>query len=152
MKHLDGARMSRYMLKWLVAMPAETQLAMLSLILSGALERIPESLRISFAHGGGSFAFALGRADNAWMHHEIVRRDSPHPPSGYARRFWVDSAVFDERALDYLVSVMGDDHIMLGTDYPYPTGEKQMGSLIRNARHLDSRQKTRITSKGRGLL
>jgi aminocarboxymuconate-semialdehyde decarboxylase len=145
-----GARMSRYLLKWLVAMPAETHLAMLSLILSGALERIPESLRISFAHGGGSFAFALGRADNAWRHQDIVR-DSPHPPSSYARRFWVDSAVFDERALDYLVSVMGDDRIMLGTDYPYPMGEEQMGSLIRNARHLDFHQKTRILGENAAL-
>jgi aminocarboxymuconate-semialdehyde decarboxylase len=141
---MGGARMSRYLLKWLVAMPAETHLAMLSLILSGALERIPETLRISFAHGGGSFAFALGRAENAWRHHEIVRMNSPRPPSSYARRFCVDSAVFDERALDYLVSVMGDDRIMLGTDYPYPMGEERMGALIRNASHLDCHQKSRI--------
>ena len=39
-------RMQKWMLPWLVAMPAETQLGMLSLILSGALERIPESLKI----------------------------------------------------------------------------------------------------------
>lgn len=139
----DG-RMSRYMLKWLVAMPAETHLTMLSLILSGAMERIPKNLRICFAHGGGNFAFTLGRADNAWKYRDIVRENSPHPPSSYVKRFWIDSAVFDERALDYLVSIMGDDRIMLGTDYPYPLGEQQMGSLIRNARHLDSHQKTRI--------
>lgn len=36
----DG-RMKRWMLPWLVAMPAETQLGILSLILSGAFERIP---------------------------------------------------------------------------------------------------------------
>jgi aminocarboxymuconate-semialdehyde decarboxylase len=62
---MGAGRMKQWMLPWLVAMPAETQLGMLSLILSGALERIPESLRICFAHGGGSFAWLLGRADNA---------------------------------------------------------------------------------------
>jgi hypothetical protein len=31
----------------------------------------------------------------------------PAPPSSYVKRFWCDSAVFDERALRYLVSVMG---------------------------------------------
>ena len=42
-------------------MPAETQLSLVSLIVSGAFDRLPESLRICFAHGGGSFAFLLGR-------------------------------------------------------------------------------------------
>ena len=60
----DG-RMKRWMLPWLVAMPAETQLGILSLILSGAFERIPRSLKLCFAHGGGSFAFLLGRVDMA---------------------------------------------------------------------------------------
>lgn len=58
---MAGERMPRYMLPWLVAMPAETQLSILSLILSGAFERLPEELKICFAHGGGSFAFLLGR-------------------------------------------------------------------------------------------
>ncbi|WP_206683283.1 amidohydrolase family protein, partial [Escherichia coli] len=61
------------MLPWLVAMPAETQLSMVSLILSGAFERIPRSLKLCFAHGGGSFAFLLGRVQNAWEQRDIVR-------------------------------------------------------------------------------
>jgi aminocarboxymuconate-semialdehyde decarboxylase len=81
-------RMKRYMLPWLVAMPAETHLAMLYLILSGALERLPQSLRICFAHGGGNFAFTLGRVENAWKNRDIVREDCPHPPSSYVKRFW----------------------------------------------------------------
>ena len=72
----DG-RMKRWMLPWLVAMPAETQLGIPSLILSGAFERIPRSLKLCFAHGGGSFAFLLGRVDNAWRHRDIVRQDCP---------------------------------------------------------------------------
>jgi aminocarboxymuconate-semialdehyde decarboxylase len=137
-------RMTRYMLPWLVSMPAETSLAMLSLILSGALERLPESLRICFAHGGGSFAYTLGRADNAWRNRDIVREHCPHLPSSYVKRFWCDSAVFDERALRFLVSVMGDDRVMLGTDYPYPLGEQQMGALVRGAGTLSSEEKGRI--------
>lgn len=66
------------------------------------------------------------------------------PPSSYVKRFWCDSAVFDERALRYLVSVMGDDRVMLGTDYPYPLGEQQMGALVRGATSLSSQEKTRI--------
>ena len=97
---MGGERMKKWMLPWLVAMPAETQLGILSLILSGAFERLPESLRICFAHGGGGFAFLLGRVDNAWLHRDIVREDCPQLPSSYVKRFFVDSAVFDPGALN----------------------------------------------------
>jgi aminocarboxymuconate-semialdehyde decarboxylase len=131
-------RMKQWMLPWLVAMPAETQLGMLSLILSGALERIPESLKICFAHGGGSFAWLLGRADNAWQHRDIIRKDCPHPPSHYARRFHVDTAVFDPDALQLLVRKMGVDRVMLGSDSPFPLGEQRIGSLVREAPFLSA--------------
>jgi len=134
-------RMKKWMLPWLVAMAAETQLGMLSLILSGALERIPESLRICFAHGGGSFAFLLGRADNAWKHRDIVRQDCPRPPSEYARRLHVDGIVFDEGALRLLVDVMGPERVMLGSDYPFPLGEQEVGALVRSAGFLTPAQR-----------
>jgi len=127
---MGGNRMKQWMLPWLVAMPAETQLGILSLILSGAFERIPESLKICFAHGGGSFAFMLGRVDNAWKHRDIVRKDCPRPPSEYVKRFYVDSAVFDPRSLRLLAEVMGTDRIMLGSDYPFPLGEQSIGKLV----------------------
>ncbi|VTU46684.1 putative metal-dependent hydrolase of the TIM-barrel fold protein (plasmid) [Variovorax sp. SRS16] len=140
---MGGNRMKKWMLPWLVAMPAETQLGMLSLILSGAMERIPESLRICFAHGGGGFAFLLGRVDNAWRHRDIVRQDCPRLPSEYARRFHVDCAVFDPGALRLLTDVMGTDRVMLGSDYPFPLGEQRIGQLIRDADFLggDDRQR-----------
>jgi aminocarboxymuconate-semialdehyde decarboxylase len=134
---MGGAdRMRQWMLPWLVAMPAETQLGMLSLILSGALERIPHALRICFAHGGGSFAYTLGRVDNAWMHRDIVRRDCPELPSSYVRRLHVDSAVFDAGALKLLTDVMGPERVMLGTDAPFPLGEQQPGALVRTCDFL----------------
>ena len=138
---MGAGRMKQWMLPWLVAMPAETQLGMLSLILSGALQRIPESLKICFAHGGGSFAWLLGRADNAWKHRDIVRQDCPHPPSHYARRFHVDTAVFDPGALQLLVARMGVDRVMLGSDAPFPLGEQRIGSLVREAPFLSDAER-----------
>ncbi len=139
----DG-RMKKWMLPWLVSMPAETQLGILSLILSGAFERIPETLRLCFAHGGGGFAFLLGRAENAWHCRDIVRQDCPHPPSHYLKRFSVDSAVFDDRALRLLVEVMGAGHVMLGSDYPFPLGEQQIGKLVADSPWLDDPARARI--------
>ncbi|MBF5006784.1 amidohydrolase family protein [Diaphorobacter caeni] len=143
----SAGRMKNWMLPWLVTMAAETQLSMMSLILSGAFERIPESLKICFAHGGGSFAYLLGRADNAWKHRDIVRKDCPRPPSEYARRMFVDSAVFDPGALKLLVDVMSTDNIMLGSDYPYPLGEQRIGKLVKDVSFLDAAQRDDILER-----
>lgn len=129
----DEPRTDAYMLAWLVGMTAETHLSILRLALSGAFERLPRELKLVFAHGGGAFPYLLGRADNAWHRRDIVRQDSPLPPSGYLDRFHVDSAVFDERALRLLVDVMGADRVLLGSDYPFPLGEAEPGALIRGA-------------------
>lgn len=141
---LGRERMSKYMLQWLVAMPAETQLSVLSLILSGAFERLPKSLRLCFAHGGGSFPYLLGRIDNAWTHRDIIREDCPNIPSSYVDRFYVDSAVFNQGALNLLVDVMGEDRVMFGTDYPFPLGEQSMGSLIRGMPDMRAATKQRL--------
>ena len=125
-------------------MPAETQLSILHLILSGAFERLPRSLKICFAHGGGSFAFLLGRVDNAWQHRDIVREHCPQLPSTYTDRFSVDSAVFDQGALRLLIDVMGIDRVMLGTDYPFPLGEQKMGNLVRSSKILSQAEKSSI--------
>jgi aminocarboxymuconate-semialdehyde decarboxylase len=136
---MAGERMRKYQLPWLVAMPAETQLSILWLILSGAFERLPRSLKLCFAHGGGSFPYLLGRVDNAWRNRDIVREDCPRLPSSYVDRFFVDAAVFSGDALSFLVKTMGEERVMLGSDYPFPLGEQQVGNLIRSHESLPAR-------------
>ena len=136
-------RMPKYMMPWTVAMPAETQLAVSALVLSGAFDHLPKSLRICFAHGGGSFAFLLGRMQNAWEHQPLARGAAEMPPVQYLDRFSVDSAIFDQRSLKLLVDVMGEDRVLLGSDYPYPLGEEHIGALIRGS-DLPARAKARM--------
>jgi len=140
---MAAQRMPKYMMPWTVGMPAETQLSLVTLIVSGAFDRLPASLRICFAHGGGSFAFLLGRLQNAWQHHEVARGVSEFPPNHYLSRFYVDSAVFDERTLQFLVEIMGSDRVLLGSDYPFPLGEERVGALIRGSR-LTAEMKTKL--------
>jgi aminocarboxymuconate-semialdehyde decarboxylase len=135
---MGDERMKRWMLPWLVAMPAETQLSILSLVLSGAFERLPRSLALIFAHGGGSFAWLLGRVDNAWRERDIVRADCPNLPSSYCDRFCVDSAIFNAPALRMLVDTFGSERVLLGTDAPFPLGETRPGALVEAAYHDDA--------------
>jgi aminocarboxymuconate-semialdehyde decarboxylase len=143
---MGDARMKRWMLPWLVAMPAETQLTMLSLVLSGAFERLPRALTLVFAHGGGSFVWLIGRADNAWREPDIVRADCPQLPSSYCDRFCVDSAIFNEDALRMLVAAVGRERVLLGTDAPFPLGEVMPGALVESTYAHDAATREAILS------
>ena len=137
-------RLDRWMAQWLVGMPAETHLSILAMILGGVFDRVDEQLRICFAHGGGSFAFWLGRFGNAWRRRGDVVGASEHPPAHYLGRFYVDSVVFDESALRLLVDTVGAGRVVVGSDYPYPLGERPAGAVVRGARFLDDATRSRL--------
>jgi aminocarboxymuconate-semialdehyde decarboxylase len=140
-----GPRLDRWMARWLTGMPAETQLSLLAMILGGAFDALPPSLRICFAHGGGSFAFWLGRLENAWHRRgDIVRGCSQHPPSHYLDRFAVDTVVFEAAALRLLVDTLGEDRVLVGSDYPYPLGERPVGEVVRKADFLTAEQQHKL--------
>lgn len=130
-------RLNRWMAQWLTGMPAETHLSILAMILGGTFDQVPDSLRICFAHGGGSFAFWLGRVENAWHRRSDVIATSQQPPSAYVGRFSVDSVVFEPAALRLLVDSLGAEQVMVGSDYPYPLGERPVADVVRRADFLD---------------
>lgn len=140
----ESPRLDRWMARWLTGMPSETQLSLIAMILGGAFDRLPESLRICFAHGGGSFAFWLGRFENAWHRRPDVVGTSAKPPSQYVGRFSVDSVVFDPRALRTLVDVLGAEHVLVGSDYPYPLGERPVGQVVARADFLSAEERAMI--------
>jgi aminocarboxymuconate-semialdehyde decarboxylase len=140
----SAPRLDRWMAQWLAGMPAETHLSILAMILGGVFDKVGEELRICFAHGGGSFAFWLGRMDNAWHQRNDVVGNSQYPPSAYLDRFYVDSVVFDQRALRLLVDTVGVERVLVGSDYPYPLGERPAGNVVRRSTDLDDAQRRQI--------
>jgi len=122
--------MQKYWLPWLVGMPAETTRAICSLIFGGVFEKFPK-LRVAFAHGGGSFPLTIGRIEHGYnVRPDLVAVDNPINPRDYIGKFWIDSLVHDKKAFSYLLDVMGEDNICLGSDYPFPLGESKPGRLI----------------------
>jgi aminocarboxymuconate-semialdehyde decarboxylase len=141
---MGAARMEKYWLPWLVGMPAETALAICSMIFGGVFERLPD-LRVCFAHGGGAFPFTIGRIEHGFQSRpDLCAVDNDINPRQYLGRFWVDSLVHDEKALKYLLSVMGDERIALGSDYPFPLGEAEPGRLIESIADLSDRTRQRL--------
>jgi aminocarboxymuconate-semialdehyde decarboxylase len=81
--------------------------------------------------GGGAFPFTIGRIDHGHeCRPDLCAHNNPRRPSSYIGRFYVDSLVHDSRALKFLVEVIGEDCISLGSDYPFPLGEERPGELI----------------------
>ena len=127
---MGAASMPKYWLPWLVGMPAEQSRAACCLIFGGVLERLPR-LRVCFAHGGGAFPYTIGRIEHGFrMRPDLVATDNARNPRDYLGRIYFDSCVHDAAALRYLLEVAGADHVMLGTDYPFPLGEQEPGSGI----------------------
>ncbi len=105
--------MGDYFLPWLVGMPAETTLAMCSLMFSGVLERLP-NLRVCFAHGGGAFASTLGRVEHGWhVRPDLCQKHTTWSPKEHLsrKRVWVDSLVHEPMALQEIVRTYGSDRV-----------------------------------------
>ena len=127
-------QMQQYWLPWLVGMPAETSRAICSMIFGGVFEQFP-NLRVAFAHGGGSFPFTIGRIEHGFnVRPDLVAIDNCINPRNYLNKFWLDSLVHDENALHYLLNLMGNEKICMGSDYPFPLGEHYPGKLIEESK------------------
>ena len=125
--------MEKYWLPWLVGMPAETSRAICSMIFSGIFEKLP-NLRVAFAHGGGAFPATIGRIQHGYdSRPDLCAIDNNVDPTDYLGKFWIDSLVHDFDMLEFLLKKVGNKKIALGSDYPFPLGEKMPGLLIKNS-------------------
>lgn len=138
--------MPDYWLPWLVGMPGETTRAICSMIFGGVFEKFPK-LRVCFAHGGGSFAYTLGRIEHGFnVRPDLCQVDNKINPREYLGKFYVDSINHDPKAFQYNLDTYGVNSIMLGTDYPFPLGELEPGQLIENLPGLSESDKERLLS------
>lgn len=135
--------MPNYWLPWLVGMPAETSRAICSMIFGGVFDRHPK-LKVMFAHGGGSFPATIGRIEHGFnVRPDLCATKISKSPRTYIDRFYIDSITHDERALNYILDLMGPSQVMLGTDYPFPLGELTPGRLIEGM-GLDEKTQARL--------
>jgi aminocarboxymuconate-semialdehyde decarboxylase len=131
-------KMTEYWLPWLVGMPAESSLAICSMIFGGVFERLP-NLKVAFAHGGGSFPATIGRIEHGFnVRPDLVAVHNEVNPREYLNRIYLDTLVHDPLKLDYLLNLMGPSQLALGTDYPFPLGELEPGKLIESMPYEDN--------------
>ncbi len=102
--------------------PLETTIALSHLIFEGTLDRFP-GLKICAAHGGGFLPSYANRSDAVIK--TFPNRVGPlpkKPPTAYIRdgQLYFDSIMFTGEGMRHLIAEAGIDHVVLGTDYPFP--------------------------------
>ncbi len=123
-------KMEKYWLPWLVGMPAETTRAMCSMIFGGVLQKF-QKLRVCFSHAGGNFFGTLGRIEHGFnCRPDLVAIDNHVNPVEYIGKFWIDSITHDVDTLRFIMNKQPSDKICLGSDYPFPLGDLEMGKFI----------------------
>lgn len=133
-------RLDPFYLSNLLGNPVETTIAAANLVFAGVLHRFPK-LKVILAHGGGCVATLCGR----WQRGALTARpgipDLPLSPADAVRRFYVDSLVHSPAMLRSIIDIVGEDRILVGSDWPFPMGAP---SAEHDLGHLDAALKTKI--------
>jgi len=141
----SGPRYARHWFPWLLDMPNETAMAVASMLMGGVYDKWP-NLRVCFAHGGGAAVQILGRIEHGFKARpDLCQTATTTPPSHAIRKIWVDSLVHDQDVLRLIMSKIGPERIILGSDYPFPLGEVPVpGRLIESCESFDKATKSAL--------
>jgi 6-methylsalicylate decarboxylase len=109
-----------YHLTWMVGAPVEDTISIMQLITEGIPTRYP-NITIINSHLGGALPMLLQRADDQYR---WEAPETPEPPSVASRRMWYDTVGHGHvPALKCAIESFGAERLLLGTDFPYETGD-----------------------------
>ena len=114
--------MDDYRLVPILGFGVDTTLAVLRLVFSGVLERLP-GLKLAASHLGGVFPYLRGRIEAGFHAYPECRVRISEPPSRYLKRVWMDSIIYDGDVLMSAYAFSGPERIMLGSDFPHQIGD-----------------------------
>jgi aminocarboxymuconate-semialdehyde decarboxylase len=114
----EAMDLGRYDLSWSVGFMFDTTLAITRMVFDGFLDRYAD-LKLIAAHGGGTLPYLVGRFEKGDAVELPARRRMQAKPTEYLRRIWYDCITYDLGALRYLISVVGADRVLFGTDWPH---------------------------------
>lgn len=116
----DG-RLKAYYLENLLGNPHETSVAVAHLIFAGVPARYP-SIKFCLSHGGGNVPILAGRWQRGYDSDRPGVNKEFEPPLAALNRFYADSILHNPDALELSASIFGKDHILFGSDWPFPMG------------------------------
>jgi len=126
------AELRDYYMWNVIGNPMDTTIAAGHLILSGVMDAFPR-LKILLAHGGGTLPYIHGRLDRGFKQRPEINKVISKPPTEYLKQFYFDTITHDATVLHSLVDLVGADHVLLGSDYPFDMGNENPVELVRAA-------------------
>ena len=139
---IDEMDMKKYDLSWSVGFIADTTLAFTRIIFDGFLDLYP-NLKLIASHGGGALPYLVGRFDKGDEVEIPSRRSIKARPSEYLKRIWYDCINYHPGALQFMISIVGADRVLYGTDYPHQVHDMKGSYGNTAALPADTRQAVR---------
>jgi aminocarboxymuconate-semialdehyde decarboxylase len=121
---LPGADTMRlYNLRTVCGNPFDSTLSLGFMVYSGVFDRFPR-LKLCLLHGGGFFPYHMDRFDQGFRIRGPDRNiPAASRPTDYLKNLYFDNLVYRVETVEYLRRMVGTDHVMVGTDYPYELGD-----------------------------
>jgi aminocarboxymuconate-semialdehyde decarboxylase len=107
-----------YFLNNLISFPTDTTIAAAKLMFGGVMDAFP-GLKVGLAHSGGFLPFQIGRFDLGYDKHPACSKVLTQRPSDLLSRFVFDTLTHHDKALSFVVDMVGADNMVYGTDYPF---------------------------------
>lgn len=139
----EGRRLAEHYFINIIGNPLESTVAVSHLIFGGVLDAHPR-LKLCVAHGGGFLPAYSGRSDHGHGARPDSRLAIKRKPTSYLKKLYFDTIVFTHHQLDYLASLWGSDHLLLGSDYPFDMAEPDPVGFVSSAPGLSNEDKAAI--------
>jgi aminocarboxymuconate-semialdehyde decarboxylase len=130
-------RLKSYYLGNLIGNPLDTTIAAACLIFGGVMDRHPK-LKIMLAHGGGFTPYQAARWEHGWKVRPEPKKNVPTQPKNIAKRFMYDTILHSAQTLEAMIGLVGSDHVMLGSDYPYDMAMMDCVAHVRSLKISDA--------------
>jgi aminocarboxymuconate-semialdehyde decarboxylase len=136
---IGGKRLDPFYLSNFLGNPFDSAIAACHLIFGGVLDRHPK-LQVNLPHAGGALPILMGRIDHGWK----VRPETRHlakAPSSYLRRFTYDTISHSAPILNFVISMVGADRVMIGSDYCFDMGYERPLAMLDELKISDADRK-----------
>ncbi len=140
--------MGEFDLSWSVGFMFDTTLAITRMMFHGFFDKYP-NLKMIASHGGAALPYLVGRFEKGDEVEILERRLMQKKPTDYLQHIYYDCITYDPRALEYLISIVGQDQVMFGTDWPHQVFDTDGAKRNTEALPKDQREAIRYQNAQR---
>ena len=134
-----------YYLTNLIGNPYDSTVMIANLMFSGTLDELP-NLKLCVAHAGGFAPYQIGRFEHGYRVRPESRAKARTSPLQLIHRLYFDTITFNPKALRYLIDLVGEDNIVLGSDAPFDMADETPLTSVESVPNLTNKEREAILS------